>query len=179
MGRIGLALSPQQPDVVYATIELAHGRKGGFYRSDNGGAQLEKRDDYVAGGTGPHYYQEIFASPHKPSIASTRWTSRMHVTDDGGKNFRSIEPQEFKHVDNHALAFDPNDPDYLLAGCDGGVYESWDLGKHWKFVANLPVTQFYKVAVDYDEPFYNIYGGTQDNNTQGGPSRTDNTTRHP
>ena len=59
-------------------------------------------------------------------------------------------------------------------GTDGGIYESFDLGQSWKFAANLPVTQFYKVSVDYDEPFYNIYGGTQDNNTQGGPSRTQN-----
>jgi hypothetical protein len=72
------------------------------------------------------------------------------------------------------MAFDPDDPDYLMYGTDGGVYESFDLGKTFRFVSNLPVTQFYKVAVDYDEPFYNLYGGTQDNNTQGGPSRTDN-----
>ena len=76
-------------------------------------------------------------------------------------------------MDNHALAFSATDPDYLLAGCDGGIYESWDRGKNWKFAANLPLTQFYKVAVDYDEPFYHIIGGTQDNNTQYGPVRTD------
>jgi hypothetical protein len=77
-------------------------------------------------------------------------------------------------VDDHAMAFRPDDPDYLLFGTDGGLYESYDLGKSWRFIENLPVTQFYKVAVDDAEPFYNIYGGTQDNSTQGGPSRTDN-----
>jgi photosystem II stability/assembly factor-like uncharacterized protein len=171
MGRIGLALSPQNPDVVYATVELAH-RKGGFYRSADRGATWEKRNDYHSGGTGPHYYQEIFASPHAIDRVYQMdvW---MRVTHDGGKTFERVGEKD-KHVDNHALAFNPDDPDYLLAGCDGGLYESWDLGKHWRFIANLPVTQFYKVALDSSEPFYYIYGGTQDNATQGGPSRTDN-----
>jgi len=171
MGSIGLAVSPQNPDVVYATIEQAH-RKGGFYRSADMGESWEKRNDYHSGGTGPHYYQEIFACPHKFDRIY-QMDVRLHVTEDGGKTFKPVGEKD-KHVDNHALAFDLNNPHYLLAGCDGGLYESWDLGKHWKFTANLPVTQFYKVAVDNDTPFYNIYGGTQDNATQGGPSRTDN-----
>ena len=73
-------------------------------------------------------------------------------------------------MDNHVVAFRADDPDWLLAGCDGGLYESFDLGATWRFVSNLPVTQFYKIAVDYDEPFYHVIGGTQDNNTQYGPS---------
>ncbi len=171
MGKIGLAVSPQDPNVVYATIELA-GRTGGFWRSNDGGESWEKRSDYVARGTGPHYYQEIFASPHAFDRIY-HMDVRMHVSHDGGKTFVPVG-EKHKHVDNHALLFSPDDPDYLLAGCDGGLYESWDLGKNWKFVANLPVTQFYKVAVDYDEPFYHVIGGTQDNNTQYGPVRTDN-----
>jgi photosystem II stability/assembly factor-like uncharacterized protein len=171
MGRIGLAVSPQEPDVVYATIELAH-REGGFYRSADRGESWEKRNDYISGGTGPHYYQEIVASPHVFDRVY-QMDVVMRVTHDGGKTFEAV-PTEAKHVDNHALAFHPDDPDYLLSGNDGGLYESWDLGQNWKFIANLPVTQFYKVAVDYDEPFYNLIGGTQDNNTQYGPSRTDN-----
>ena len=171
MGKIGMAISPLDPDVVYATVELAH-REGGFYRSPDGGETWEKRSDYLSGGTGPHYYQEIFASPHKFDRIY-QMDVRLHVSEDGGKTFNRV-PEEFKHGDNHALAF-TDDPDYLLSGADGGVYESWDLGQNWKFVANLPVTQFYKVAVDYDEPFYHVIGGTQDNNTQYGPSRTDNT----
>ncbi len=171
MGKIGLAISPQNPDVIYATIEAAN-EKGGFFRSSNAGGSWEKRNDYHSGGTGPHYYQEIFASPHQFDRVY-QMDARMRITEDGGKTFTPMN-EENKHGDNHAMAFDPGDPEYLLLGTDGGLYESWDLGKSWKFVANLPVTQFYKVAVDYDEPFYNLYGGTQDNNTQGGPSRTDN-----
>lgn len=170
-GKIGFAISPLQPDVVYATIELAN-RSGGFWRSEDGGESWEKKNDYLSGGTGPHYYQEIFASPHQFDRVY-QMDVRLHVTEDGGDNFTMMEA-ESKHVDHHAMAFDPGDPDYLLVGNDGGIYESFDLGKTWRFMANMPITQFYKVAVDYDEPFYNIYGGTQDNSSVGGPSRTDN-----
>ncbi len=169
MGKIGLAISPIDPDIVYATVELG-GRKGGFWRSTNGGGSWEKRSDHISGGTGPHYYQEIWASPHKLDRVY-QVAPRTHVTEDGGKTFVPAGT-EHRHGDDHAMAFDPNDPDYLLIGSDGGLYESWDLGQSWKYISNMPITQFYKVAVDYDEPFYNVYGGTQDNNTQGGPSRT-------
>jgi photosystem II stability/assembly factor-like uncharacterized protein len=171
MGKIGLAISPQQPDVIYATIELAR-RTGGFWRSADGGENWEKRNEYLSGGTGPHYYQEIFASPHAFDRVY-QMDVQMRVTKDGGKTFAKLESKP-KHSDHHAMAFDANDPTYLIVGTDGGIYESLDEGEKWRFVANLPVTQYYKVAVDYDEPFYNIYGGTQDNNTQGGPSRTTN-----
>lgn len=171
MGKIGFAISPQKPDVVYATIELAN-REGGFWRSEDGGESWEKRSDYLSGGTGPHYYQEIFASPHRFDRVY-QMDVRLHVTEDGGKTFSEME-SDSKHVDHHAMAFDPDDPDYLLVGNDGGVYESFDLGETWRYMANLPVTQFYKVSVDYDEPFYNVYGGTQDNSSLGGPVRTDN-----
>jgi photosystem II stability/assembly factor-like uncharacterized protein len=170
MGKIGLAISPIDPDVVYATIELGQ-RKGGFWRSTDGGEAWEKRSDYLSGGTGPHYYQEIFASPHRFDHIY-QMDATLHVSEDGGKTFLP-QPHGNKHGDHHALVFDPDDPEYLLFGTDGGVYESFDQGETYRFLANLPVTQFYKVAVDYDEPFYNVYGGTQDNNTQGGPSRTD------
>ena len=171
MGKTGMAISPINPDVLYATIELKQ-RTGGVWRSEDGGETWEKQSDYVSGGTGPHYYQEIFASPHKFDHLY-HMDVQLHVSEDGGKTFVGAERLN-KHGDHHALAFDPGDENYLLMGTDGGIYESFDLGQSWKFAANLPVTQFYKVSVDYDEPFYNIYGGTQDNNTQGGPSRTQN-----
>lgn len=171
MGKIGLAISPMQPDVIYASIEL-HRRKGGVWRSDDRGATWVKGAEAAPGGTGPHYYQELYASPHafdRLYLADVR----LQMSVDGGKTFEVMR-HKTKHVDHHALVFRPDDPDYLLVGTDGGLYESFDLGKTWRFVANLPVTQFYKVAVDDAEPFYTVYGGTQDNNTQGGPSRTDN-----
>ena len=171
LGKIGLAISPQDPDVIYATIEEAN-RTGGFWRSQDGGETWEKTNEYLSSATGPHYYQELFASPHYEGHVY-QMDAMLHMTMDAGDTFIPL-PHETKHGDHHALAFRADDPDYLLIGTDGGVYESFDLGTTWRFIANLPVTQFYKVAVDYDEPFYNIYGGTQDNNSQGGPSRTMN-----
>ena len=171
MGKVGFAISPQQPHVVYATIELAN-RTGGFWRSEDGGESWEKRNDYLSSGTGPHYYQEIFASPHHFDRVY-QMDVRLHKTEDGGETFERMD-SENKHVDHHAMAFHPTDPDYLLVGNDGGIYESFDDGETWRFMANMPISQFYKVAVDYDEPFYNIYGGTQDNSSLGGPHRTDN-----
>ncbi|EDM80111.1 hypothetical protein PPSIR1_35712 [Plesiocystis pacifica SIR-1] len=170
MGKIGLAISPHDPDVVYAAIEL-NLRTGAVFRSSDRGESWTKQSDTVAGGTGPHYYQELYASPHAKDriyLADVR----MRVSDDGGETFRIMD-EEFKHSDNHALVFRADDPDYLMVGTDGGLYESFDLAKSWRFVDNLPITQFYKVALDDAAPFYNVYGGTQDNNTQGGPARTD------
>jgi len=171
MGKTGLAISPQDPDVIYATIELSN-RTGGFWRSADGGESWEKKNEYLSSGTGPHYYQELFASPHQFDRVY-QMDVQMHVTENGGTDFTKLD-HETKHSDHHAMAFRHDDEDYLLVGTDGGIYESLDLGTTWRFVNNLPITQFYKVAVDYDEPFYNVYGGTQDNNSQGGPSRTNN-----
>lgn len=171
MGKIGLAVSPQRPDVIYAAIELDR-RTGGVYRSEDRGASWKEMSNTVSGATGPHYYQELYACPHAFDRIYLM-DVRIQVSDDGGKTFRRLQ-EEHKHSDNHAIAFRKDDPDYLLIGTDGGIYESHDMAASWRFIDNLPITQFYKVAVDDAEPFYNIYGGTQDNGTQGGPSRTDN-----
>ena len=168
-GKIGLAISPMNPDVLYAAVELDR-REGAVYRSSNGGASWTKMSDTVSGATGPHYYQELVASPHHFDRIYLM-NVRALVSDDGGKTFYTMSESR-KHSDNHSLTFKKNDPNYLLIGTDGGIYESFDDTKNWRFVNNLPLTQFYKLAVDDAEPFYNIYGGTQDNNTQGGPSRT-------
>ncbi len=170
MGKIGLAMSPQKPDVVYAAIELDR-RSGGVFRSDDRGASWKKMSDVVSSATGPHYYQELYASPHKFDRIYLM-DIRIQVSEDGGKTFALLTEQK-KHSDNHCMAFRKDDPDYLLVGTDGGLYESFDLAANWRYINNLPVTQFYKVALDDAEPFYNIYGGTQDNATQGGPSRND------
>ena len=171
LGKIGIAISPQQPDVIYAAIELDR-KQGGVFRSTNQGASWKKMSDAVSGGTGPHYYQELYACPHNFDRLYLM-NVRVLVSDNGGKNFRQLK-EEKKHSDNHALVFRADDPNYLLIGTDAGIYESFDLAENWRFLPNLPLTQYYKVAVDDREPFYHIFGGTQDNGSHGGPARTDN-----
>ncbi len=171
MGKIGLAISPQNPDRIYAAIELNR-RTGGVFMSDDAGGSWAKQSAAVAGATGPHYYQELYASPHQEGRLYLV-DNTMLISDDHGKTFYRMN-NESKHGDEHSVNFSKTDPNYVLVGTDGGLYESYDLTKSWRYVTNLPVTQFYKLAVDDTKPFYNLYGGTQDNSTQGGPSRTDN-----
>jgi photosystem II stability/assembly factor-like uncharacterized protein len=166
IGRIGLAISPVNPEIVYAIVEAAQG-KSGFFKSTDRGASWSKQSGFSTSG---NYYQEIVADPVNENkiYAMDTW---MQVSNDGGKSFRNVG-EDTKHVDNHCLWIDPKDTEHLIAGCDGGIYETYDAAVTWQFKANLPVTQFYKVAVDNAEPFYFIYGGTQDNFSMGGPSRT-------
>ena len=167
IGRIGLAVTPAAPDTVYAIVEAERGESG-FYRSTDRAATWTKQSDYVSGS--PQYYQEIVADPRDADRVYSLDTW-MQVTENAGKSFDGVG-EAHKHVDNHALWIDPGNTDHLLAGCDGGIYETFDRGKTWRYQANLPVTQFYRTQPDNDLPFYNVYGGTQDNFTLGGPSRT-------
>lgn len=165
IGRIGLDISPANPEIIYAIVEAADG-KGGFFRSTNRGASWEKRGSHVTSG---NYYQEIIADPVDENTIYSMDTW-MSVSKDGGKTF-DIVGEDYKHIDNHCMWIDPNNNKHWLVGSDGGVYETFDAANTWDFKENIPVTQFYKVAVDNAQPFYNVYGGTQDNFSLGGPSR--------
>ncbi len=170
LGKIGLALSHQKPDELYAAIELDR-TTGGVFKSFDQGDSWKKMSDAVSGATGPHYYQELYACPHNYDRLYLM-DVRIQVSDNGGKNFRRLNESN-KHSDNHSINFRKDDPNYLLVGSDGGIYESLDLAETWRFMDNLPLTQYYKVAVDDRKPFYHIFGGTQDNGSHGGPSATD------
>ncbi|MDZ4666244.1 MAG: glycosyl hydrolase [bacterium] len=168
MGRIGLAVSPVDANYVYAIVE-ARADKGGIYRSCDKGMSFSKMSGYSTSG---NYYQEIMCDPKdrdKVFVMDT-W---LHHSSDGGKTVEATG-EELKHVDNHCIWIDPNNTNHWLVGCDGGLYETYNHAKEWRYFDNLPITQFYKVASDNATPFYHVYGGTQDNNSMGGPSATRN-----
>jgi len=166
MGRIGIAVSPVDHNVVYATVEAADG-KGGIFRSSNRGATWELRNPYNETAM---YYGQIVADPKNVDRIYVM-NVLIRVSDDGGKTLHPLG-EKYKHVDNHVIWIDPADTNYYLVGCDGGLYESFDRGANWSYKNNLPVAQFYDVALDNSKPFYYVYGGTQDNSSVGGPSRT-------
>jgi photosystem II stability/assembly factor-like uncharacterized protein len=170
MGKIGLAVTPADPERVYATIEAAAGERG-FYRSLDRGESWERRNGYVSGGTGPHYYQEIEASPTDPDLVY-QMDVFVQVSRDGGATFDNLGNGREKHSDDHALWIDPADGRHLLVGSDAGLYETFDEGLTWRHFPNMPISQFYKVALSEREPYYEILGGAQDLGTLHGPART-------
>ncbi len=167
MGRIGLAGAPSAPDTMYAIIE-ANDKEKGVYRSTDFGESWHKQSGYMT--SSPQYYNEIVVDPHNPDRVYSMSTF-TNVSEDGGKSFSPLSVK-FRHVDDHALWIDPDDTDHLYIGGDGGVYETWDRGQTWRHVRNLPIAQFYRIQPDNDTPFYNVCGGTQDNNSLCAPTRT-------
>jgi len=168
LGRIGVAYAPSNPSIIYAQIEGGEGR-GGLYRSTDNGVTWERRNNSDSQG---QYYSHVVVDPVNPDRVYVM-NVNITVSNDGGRTLATL-PTRSKHVDNHEIWIDPKNNNRYLVGCDGGVYETFDKGENWIFKANLPIPQFYDVAVDYAEPFYNVYGGTQDNFSFGCPSRTKN-----
>jgi photosystem II stability/assembly factor-like uncharacterized protein len=165
-GGMGIAISPVNPDYLYLIVEAAE-KNSGFYRSINRGESWEKMSDYASSG---QYYNEIYCDPIDVNKVFSVETFSC-VTKDGGKTWETLGLSN-RHVDDHALWIDPSNTDHWMIGGDGGIYITYDDGENYRQVSNLPVTQFYRVGVDNDYPFYNITGGTQDNNSCVGPSKT-------
>ncbi len=166
LGRIGLAISPVDSNVIYATVEAAD-RRGGIFRSNDRGSSWERRNEFDSTAM---YYAHIIADPKEVDRLYIMNVFTM-VSDDGGRTVRRLGERN-KHVDNHDMWINPDNTDHYLIGSDGGIYESFDRGATWDFKQNLSVTQFYDITTDNAKPFYNVYGGTQDNFSFGGPSRT-------
>ena len=167
MGRIGIAISPVNSQYLYAMVEAQEG-KGGVFRSTDAGASWTKMNKYIA--SSPQYYCRLYCDPiDENKIYAPDTYSRYSI--DGGKSWTKFGLKN-KHVDDHCLWINPKNTQQIMIGCDGGLYETFDNGANWRHIENLPVTQFYRVETDNAYPFYNVYGGTQDNNTLGGPSRT-------
>ncbi len=167
MGRIGLANAPSAPHTIYAIIE-ANAKEKGVYRSTDFGQNWHKQSNYMT--NSPQYYNELVVDPHNPDRLYSLNTF-TNISEDAGKTWTPLS-LKFRHVDDHALWIDPDNTEHLYIGGDGGVYETYDRGQTWRHVRNLPLGQFYRIQADNDEPFYNVCGGTQDNNSLCAPSRT-------
>ena len=165
LGRIGLATCKSHPATVYALIS-AKGDMNGTYRSDDAGAHWTHVNN--VDGTA-WYYSGIICDPvDADHVIELNAGDRQ--TWDGGKTWEPFAAGT--HTDHHALWINPENPQQIILGGDGGVYQTWDRGQTWDHVENMVVSQFYTVAVDDARPFYNVYGGLQDNQTYAGPSRT-------
>jgi photosystem II stability/assembly factor-like uncharacterized protein len=165
IGRVGLAISNSNPDIVYALIEA---KENALYRSDDGGHSYRKVKKNV--GNRPFYYSDIFVDPTNPNILYNLW-SRASKSIDGGRSWKVIANYSTVHPDHHALYIDADDPNYIINGNDGGLAITKDGGISWRYVENLPLGQFYHIEIDNEEP-YNIYGGLQDNGSWVGPAYT-------
>jgi photosystem II stability/assembly factor-like uncharacterized protein len=173
IGGMGIAISPVNPDVLYIIAEAKKGQSG-FFRSNDRGVTWQKMSDYTSQG---QYFNQIFCDPKNVDKVYSLETFSQY-TEDGGATWKLLGNNK-RHVDDHAMWIDPEDTKHFMIGGDGGAYESFDGGKEFLFKSNLPVAQFYRVATDNSVPFYYIYGGTQDNNSVGGPSRTTNSAGTP
>ncbi|MBT8234591.1 MAG: hypothetical protein KJO04_00215, partial [Bacteroidia bacterium] len=169
LGRIGIAIARNKPNVIYALVEA---KKNGLYKSVDGGVKWKKINDKNDIGNRPFYYSEIYVDPENENRVYSIFTY-VNVSEDGGRNFTQLMPaygvSNGVHPDHHAWWIHPENGQFMLDGNDGGLNITKDGGKTWRFIGNLPVAQFYHISVDNEYP-YNVYGGMQDNGSWRGPA---------
>jgi photosystem II stability/assembly factor-like uncharacterized protein len=169
LGRIGVAIAPSNPDIIYALVEA---KKNALYKSEDGGFKWKKINEKPGIGNRPFYYSEIYVDPQNENRLYTVFTY-INVSQDGGKSFNELMPaygvDNGVHPDHHAWWIDPNNGKFMIDGNDGGLNITKDGGKSWRFIGNIPVAQFYHINVDNEFP-YNVYGGMQDNGSWRGPA---------
>lgn len=165
LGRCGIAFSRSDPEIVYAVVEA---EKSALLRSEDGGRTWRKMNEQPNVASRPFYYADLRVDPARPNRVYNL-QSQVVVSDDSGKTFRPLITFSAVHPDHHAMWINPNQPTHLLVGNDGGVAVSYDRGETWRFIANLPLAQYYHIRVDLDKP-YHVYGGMQDNGSWRGPA---------
>jgi photosystem II stability/assembly factor-like uncharacterized protein len=165
LGRIAVAMAPSNHNILYAVIEAEKDKDKGLYRSDDAGATWRLLNGDFELVVRPFYFSRIVIDPKNPDVVVKAGLSGS-ISRDGGRTFKTLGPM---HSDIHDIAFDINVSDRMYVATDGGVYRSWDGGTTLEMVENIPVSQFYQVSVDNEEP-YNVYGGLQDNGSWYGPS---------
>ncbi len=169
LGRIGVAIAPSEPNVIYALVEA---KKNALYKSEDGGFKWKMVNNKPGIGNRPFYYSEIYVDPQNENRLYTVFTY-VNVSQDGGKNFNQLMPaynaNNGVHPDHHAWWIHPKNGKFMIDGNDGGLNITKDGGKSWRFIGNIPVAQFYHINVDNEYP-YNVYGGMQDNGSWRGPA---------
>ena len=170
LGRIGIAIAPSKPDVIYALIEA---KKNALYKSTDGGVNWKKVSDNMDEiGNRPFYYADIYVDSQNENRLFSIFTY-VNVSEDGGKSFKQLMPaygvDNGIHPDHHAWWIHPTNGDFMIDGNDGGMNITKDGGDSWRFIGNLPVAQFYHINIDNEFP-YNVYGGMQDNGSWRGPA---------
>jgi photosystem II stability/assembly factor-like uncharacterized protein len=165
LGRIAVAVAPSNSNILYAVIESEQDKDKGLYRSDDAGASWKFTNGDFGLVVRPFYFSRITVDPKNPDVV-VKAGLLGSISRDGGNTFKNLGTM---HADIHDIVFDINNSDRMYVATDGGVYRSWDGGTTMEMVENLPLSQFYQISVDNEEP-YNVYGGLQDNGSWFGPS---------
>ena len=167
LGRLAIAVAPSNSNILYTVIESEQDKDKGLYRSDDAGASWKQLNNDFGIVVRPFYFSRIEVDPRNPEVV-VKAGLLGSISRDGGKTFKNLGPN---HSDVHDIVFDIHNSDRMFAATDGGVYRSWDGGTTLEITENIPVSQFYHVSVDNEEP-YNVYGGLQDNGCWYGPSQS-------
>ena len=165
LGRLAIGVSESNPSTLYTVIEAEKNEDKGLYRSVDGGKNWEQKNNDFGITVRPFYFSRIVVDPRDENTV-VKAGLYGSISKDGGETFESLGNM---HPDIHDMVFDINNSDVMYVGTDGGVYRSWNKGVTMEIVENLPLSQFYHISVDNEEP-YNIYGGLQDNGSWYGPS---------
>ena len=165
LGRLAIGVSKSNPNTLYTVIESEKNEDKGLYKSTDGGENWEQKNNDFGITVRPFYFSRIVVDPKDEDIV-VKAGLYGSISKDGGETFENLGNM---HADIHDMVFDINNSDIMYVGTDGGVYRSWNKGVTMEIVENLPLSQFYHISLDNEEP-YNIYGGLQDNGSWYGPS---------